>query len=91
MNITTDNVTVLGTGQWNDDDPKFGEYLAFRDGAGKVRKWTNKLNGSTPAEGEIVRLKAEVRQREDAKLGADGKPYIGRRDQYRVTEALKAA
>lgn len=91
MHIQTDNVTVLGTGQWNDDKPEYGEYIAFRDEAGKVRKWTNKMNGGTPVEGEVVRLRAEVRQREDAQLSAEGKPYIRRKDQYRVLEALKAA
>lgn len=91
MNITTDNVTVLGTGQWDDENPKMGEYLAFKDGDGVTRKWTNKLNGATPGEGEIVRLVAHVRQRTDAQLAKSGEPYIRRRDQFRIVDAVKAA
>lgn len=93
MVVITDNVTVLGYGQWNDEKPEYGEYVAFKDEAGHSRRWSldKAVNGSRAAEGEVVTLRAFVRQRAEAKIGKSGEPYIQRRDQFKVTDFGKPA
>lgn len=93
MQIQTDAVTVLGTGLWDEEHPEYGLYLAFKDNDGHSRRWSldAKVNGSTPAEGERVALVVRMGQRAEAKLSANGTPYIHRRDKFKVVGVADAA
>jgi hypothetical protein len=82
--ITTEEVTVLAVEAWNDDDPKMGRCLVFKEPGGTVRKWTIPTTVEDPTTGQLVSITADMTERVDAKISENGKAYIARRDKCRV-------
>jgi hypothetical protein len=88
MNAVTEPVTIIGYGKWDDDQPKFGEWVRVKaDADAETRKYSlaREINGTRPAEGELRLLELHSRMKATAYNDAEGRAQSGTKEAWRVT------
>lgn len=87
MQVTTEPVTIIGFGQWDAENPKFGEWVRIKapnDEDTRRYSIAKEINGSRPAEGEICVVTLHSRMKSTAYIDAGGKAQNGSKEALRA-------
>lgn len=87
MKVTTEAVTIIGYGPWDEDNAKYGEWVRLKAPTDEdTRRYSlaKDINGDRPAVGEVVIVTLHSRMKATAYNDAQGKAQSGSK------EALKA-
>ena len=87
MLATTEEVTVIGYGPWDSEQPKFGEWVRVKaDNDQETRRYTldKSINGERPAEGQRVIVQLLSRMKATAYIDGNGKAQTGSKEQLKA-------
>lgn len=96
MICTSETVSIIGYGPWDESNEKFGEWVRTKaPGDEDTRRYSlaKGINGDRPAEGQLVTLTLHSRMKPTAYIDGDGRAQSGSKEAFRVTAftAAKAA